>query len=430
MAIDSAKLMTHVKALASMGPRLTGTPAERAGADYAASVLQKAGAETWIETFPIVGWHGESASVQVRRGTKWLDLPALPLGFSPSTPGRVESPLAILDFCHADNPQLRDCEGKVVLCASLWGEDARDLDALTDAKPAAVLFVDDRYPGNHPVQINMPMGWAGRLGVPAATISYFDGWEMARFKPRTRVAIDSTTFPAEAVNTVAQFEGTNPRLAPIILCAHHDSVAIGDQADDNASGVACVLEIAKALAAKPHARTVVACSFGCEEFLSTGAEAFVRAHPDLSASAALVINFDAVGSILGHTNALVTGTPKLLRWVERLVDEMGEPMVVERDVSPYSDHFFFTAAGTPALWFYRPNCDAGRWFHHSVYDAVEQVSGEVIAMSARVGLAAAEKLVDATRLPYEKTVPEEQLAATRKLERDMGYWPPRRKGGE
>jgi hypothetical protein len=427
VAIDGAKLMAHVKALASMGPRLTGTAVERAAADYTASVLQKAGAETWIETFPIVGWHGEGASVQVRRGAKWLDLPALPLGFSVSTPGRVESALAILDFCHRDNPQLRDCAGKVTLCASLWGEDARDLDALTDARPAAVLFVDDRYPGNHPVQINMPMGWAGRLGVPAATISYFDGWEMAKHKPRTRVEIESHTFPAEAVNTVASFEGTNPRLAPIVLCAHHDSVAIGDAADDNATGVACVVEVAKALHAKPHARTVVACTFGCEEFLSTGAEAFVRAHPDLAASAALVLNFDSVGSILGNTNALVTGTPRLLRWVERLVDEMGEPVVVERDVSPYSDHFFFTAVGTPALWFYRPNCDAGRWFHHSVYDTLDQCSAEAVAMAARVALAAAGKLVNATRLPYERSVPEEQLAATRKLEQNMAYWPPKRK---
>jgi hypothetical protein len=415
-----------VKALAGLGPRLTGGPAERLAALYTSDALQKAGGEAWIETFPITGWASEGAAVQVRRGGKWADIAALPLGHTLPTPGRVEAELAVLDYVDADNPQLRDCAGKVILCASLWGEDAADLDALTRAKPAAVIFVDDRFPGNHPVQINMPMGWVGRLGVPAATVAYFDGWEMARSRPRTRVEIESRTFAAEAVNTVARFGGTNARLAPIVLCAHHDSVAIGNAADDDATGVACVLEIAKAVNEKPHARTVIACTFGCEEHLSVGAEAFVRGHPEVAANAALVVNFDSVGSLMGHTEALVTGSPRLRNWVERVVGEMGEPVVVERDVSPYSDHFFFTAAGAPAVWFYRLNSEAGRWFHHSVYDDVREISGEAVGRAARVGLEIARRLVTAGRLPFDRSVPDEQLAKIRTLERTMACWPPKR----
>lgn len=426
MAVDPKKLMAHVRALAAIGPRLMATDKEREGAEYFARAMQKAGAETWLETFPVVGWQPGEAEVSVRQGRKWLEVPALTLGFSPPTKGRVESKVVVIDHCRADNPQLRECAGKVVLCAALWGEDGRDLDALTKAKPAAIFFIDDRYPSYHSVQINMPMGWAGRLGVPAATVSYFDGWEMAKRRPKVRVKIASSSFPAESVNAVARFEGTNSRLAPVVLGAHHDSVTVGEQADDNATGMACVIEVAKALAAKPRARTVVACSFGCEEFLSTGSEAFVRAHPEVAEKAALVVNFDSVGSVLGQTQCLVTGTAKLLKLAGEAVEGLGLPVIVERDVSPYSDHFFFTAAGTPAVWLHRPNCRAGRWYHHSDFDAVEQVGGKQIAMAADVGMAIAEEIAGATRLPYERKVPEEQLAATRKLEREMGCWPPKR----
>lgn len=49
------------------------------------------------------------------------------------------------------------------------------------------------------------------------------------------------------------------------------------------------------------------------------------------------------------------------------------------EVTPFSDHFPFNAAGVPSLWFYRETLGSGRHFHHTVQDTPAAVSFDVIA---------------------------------------------------
>jgi hypothetical protein len=82
-------------------------------------------------------------------------------------------------------------------------------------------------------------------------------------------------------NVVARLAGTNPSGAVVVL-AHYDSVSTGPGAGDNGSGVAALLEVARALSAGPRLRNDVIILFDDNEELPeawAGAKAFVREHP-------------------------------------------------------------------------------------------------------------------------------------------------------
>src|SRR5215475_6708834 len=99
-----------------------------------------------------------------------------------------------------------------------------------------------------------------------------------------------TSNPAATWNAVGMIKGTDPSLenAAVLFSAHLDHVGIGkpvngdsiyNGADDDASGCAAVLEIARVLGsgAKPK-RTVIFALFGSEEVGGIGSTYF-REHP-------------------------------------------------------------------------------------------------------------------------------------------------------
>lgn len=66
-------------------------------------------------------------------------------------------------------------------------------------------------------------------------------------------------------NVVASLPGTQPETAPLIIAAHYDTVPDSPGADDNASGLAVMLEVARSLQAIPLLRPVELIGFCLEE---------------------------------------------------------------------------------------------------------------------------------------------------------------------
>ena len=82
----------------------------------------------------------------------------------------------------------------------------------------------------------------------------------------------------------------------IILMAHYDSVYRAPGAGDDASGVASILEILRALKHGPAIqRDVIALFTDGEEEGLLGAEAFAHSHPWMK-DAGLILNFEARGN--------------------------------------------------------------------------------------------------------------------------------------
>lgn len=80
---------------------------------------------------------------------------------------------------------------------------------------------------------------------------------------------------AGGVNILAQRQGTDPKAGSILVAAHYDTVPTSPGADDNASGVAVVLEIARLLGSRPTLRTLQLAFFDREELGLLGSRAFV-----------------------------------------------------------------------------------------------------------------------------------------------------------
>ncbi|MGF2033879.1 MAG: M28 family peptidase [Nostoc sp. CmiVER01] len=80
---------------------------------------------------------------------------------------------------------------------------------------------------------------------------------------------------SEGVNIFAERPGTNKAAKAILVGAHYDTVALSPGADDNASGVAVVLEVARLLGSRPTPRTLQLAFFDKEEAGLLGSQAFV-----------------------------------------------------------------------------------------------------------------------------------------------------------
>lgn len=102
----------------------------------------------------------------------------------------------------------------------------------------------------------------------------------------------------QGANLVARFPATapnvDPTLKPLLVGAHYDTVSQTVGADDNASGVAVMLELARILPLLPLHRPVILCALDHEEMGKVGskqaAKHFSRAEP-----VAGFVNLESVG---------------------------------------------------------------------------------------------------------------------------------------
>ena len=117
----------------------------------------------------------------------------------------------------------------------------------------------------------------------------------------------------KGTNIIGLIPGTRVADRYIVVTAHYDHVGIsGDQiyngADDNASGVATMLEIARRLKAQPPEHSVLIVAFDGEERSLIGAKHFVQAPPVPLSSIALNLNFDMTSRAETDGHLWVTGT--------------------------------------------------------------------------------------------------------------------------
>ena len=96
------------------------------------------------------------------------------------------------------------------------------------------------------------------------------------------------------VNIVAKKPGSDPRATTLLLGAHYDTVLNSPGADDNASGVAVLLEIARLFGSQPTANTLELVFFDQEEPGLLGSFAFTSLPENLE-NLRHVIVLDMVG---------------------------------------------------------------------------------------------------------------------------------------
>jgi len=163
----------------------------------------------------------------------------------------------------------------------------------------------------------------------------------------------------EVANVAGVVSGTDPAAPAVLLSAHYDHLGgIGDSlffpgANDNASGVALLLDLAYHYAINPPRRTLVFAAFAAEELGLLGARYFVAYPRYPLESIGLVLNFDMVAS--GEDGIVVSGGsdhPDLFGKLEAVASSTGAGPIRARATTPISDHYPFSVAGVPAFYLY------------------------------------------------------------------------------
>jgi aminopeptidase N len=168
-------------------------------------------------------------------------------------------------------------------------------------------------------------------------------------------------------NVIAVLPGSDPARAgeSLVIGAHYDHLGhgqisgnAGDRgqvhpgADDNASGVAVLLELARVLAGKPQPRSIVFAAFTGEESHRLGSRHFIAnaSHYPVDGMIAMV-NLDTVGR-LGDRPLLALGAGSAGEWVHILQGAgyvTGVPVKPVADDIGSSDQTSFIEAGVPAI---------------------------------------------------------------------------------
>jgi hypothetical protein len=429
MTIDPGEIRRHLEVLTGeIGVRLAGSAGERDAAAYVATEWRRAGVVVSVEEFPVRERVVNEEVLDVRIGGEWRRFPCSLLSNAPGTGGRtVEAAIAVIDAATGyQRDDLSYLRGKAVLHLGSHIETAEHYRRLMDAAPAFLLFVDVRYPAHVATADGMFPAYVHRHGaVPTASVAYQDAWSwQAGGADAARLRVDGGMRPSRSQNVVAELPGTDPDAGVFYLGAHHDTQAASVGADDNGTGVAAILELARALASSPRRRTMRLISFGAEEQLSVGSAIYVRRHRDeLAAAGRLMFNFDAFGSHLGWTNLVCNGAQGIAPAFVDALNARHQHVKVVTDLVPYADHFPFVAAGVPAAWMGRDNCTAGRFFHHRPDDDLTRVSCPLVAaLAAAVGSALLE-LANAVALPFTPGGDEAEGAAVAAMWQDLfGGW--------
>ena len=90
-------------------------------------------------------------------------------------------------------------------------------------------------------------------------------------------------------NIIAQRQGTDSEAGAVLVAAHYDTVEVSPGADDNATGVAVVLEVARLLGSRSTPRTLQLALFDQEELGLRGSRAFVANKDQLENLRAVIV---------------------------------------------------------------------------------------------------------------------------------------------
>jgi Zn-dependent M28 family amino/carboxypeptidase len=411
-AVTVEGLRAHLEALQRIadeheGTRASGTPGYDASVEYVVEQLRDAGYEprlqpvTYTDTRERAPAEVAQVSPETRTYAEAEDF--VPLRYSGS--GDVE---AVLEPVDADS-ETSGCEesdfdgfeqGSIALIRRGGCFFMVKVGNAVSAGAAAVLVFNDGSPG-HETPIEATLIRPAEL--PALSLANDLGEKLARAEQPVRMHV-STSFSVEeveAANVLADLPGVE-QAGALLVGAHLDSVASGPGINDNGSGVAAVLELAKQarrLGFRPEAPIRFAFWAG-EEAGLIGSTRYVESLGDgADDEVAAVVNLDMLGS--RNAEAFVYEGEATIEesLAEAVRDEGLEPVPV--DLTGQSDHAAFAEAGVPVggLFSGADDPDPGGEPHDECYhracDGVDNVDLETLEQLADAASVAVVRLTSA-----------------------------------
>ncbi|MGQ9907365.1 MAG: M20/M25/M40 family metallo-hydrolase [Candidatus Flexifilum sp.] len=226
-------------------------------------------------------------------------------------------------------------------------------------------------------------------------------------------------------NIIAVIGGSETGAGIVLIGAHYDSrtvafddaVSFAPGANDNASGVAALIEIARIMSQYPQRATVMFVAFGAEEFQRRGSLALIEEYlrPN-NIEISYMLNMDIIGSSTGPNGSLIDNRMRVYSAGE---DDMAPSRQLARalnliaaryipgmtlEVIPagdregrYSDHLSFSEIGVPAVRFIEALENPNR--NHNDQDVVGNLRVSYFVRATQTVLASAMALAGGPRPP-------------------------------
>ena len=344
-AFDSgfkSRAMAHVRQLASFGIHDAGSKRERRAARYVSSQMKKAGLSVTSEPFAFHSFTLDDAVFET--GAEHSAI--VKLAFNPySATSPISGDVVVLTATDPHTILKMDLDDRIVVVA----DDNSFKVASVFKRPRAVLSLSARD--------------FERLRASGANSGKI------RFRGKF-----STAKSSNVVGTLA----AKPSAREIVLSAHYDSVR-GPGANDNATGVAALLELARYFhgAKLPSDVSLRFVAFGSEEAGLLGSKAYLQKHQAELKNCELLFNIDEIGgdkSIHVDTGAGVKGVQDRIE--SQLPSELTDKAT--NDIKDPNQRWRLLSSGDRALW---TSSNVPEWLRSAVSRASAGLGGEVIAQN-------------------------------------------------
>ncbi len=229
-------------------------------------------------------------------------------------------------------------------------------------------------------------------------------------------------------NVVATLQGTEAGAGVIIVAGHYDSVAydadsslFAPGADDNGTGIAAMLEIARIMSQTPHRATIIFVAFSAEEVGRLGSLRFIDEYLkayDIDVRA--VLTLDTIGNIYGPNNEVNDHQMRVFsddqynspsRQLSRIMNLIATTYVPDMQVvvqaagdreGRWGDHLSFTSRGYPAIRMIEAIQDPAR--QNNTLDTMEIINPSYLTRTTKVALATLATLADGLQPPSNISV--------------------------
>jgi len=367
--VDGEEAFDQIEVLCNFGPRVAGGPVERDAAEYIAAEMESYSLEVEIQEFPMIYFEDFGSTLEVVGGPT---LHPNTMSFSPSGEFTEE-----VVFCGLGEPAdfPPEVAGNIALIqrgALFFWEKTQN--AAAAGALAAVIF--NHSPGNYFGTLTFI------TDIPAVSISLEEGQDlldlMAGGLVTVHLAVDTEAYDSTSQNIIGTLEGLQPEQGIVYIGGHYDSVSAGPGANDDASGVAGVLEAARVLTTKGHRTkaTLKFIAFGSEETGLDGSYNYVvENEEEVSTMGIGMINLDmiAVGDTLLIGN-IGWGGPALNDYTMAKAEAMGIEPWEPFTAGTNSDHTYFEMVGVPCT-FLQQSPDP--WYH-TAEDTPDKINVDIL----------------------------------------------------
>jgi hypothetical protein len=246
-------------------------------------------------------------------------------------------------------------------------------------------------------------------------------------KPRVRIEQTSESRRLTSPNVLGVLPGSDPALADeyVLLMAHLDGLGVHDRegdddihngAMDNATGIATMLEVARAMAdgGERPKRSILFAAVTAEEDGLQGSQYLAR-HPVIgSGKLAGVVNLDMPVLLYDFTDVIAFGAehstmgPIVARAGERMGVKLAEDPLPQEGLFTRSDHYRFVQEGIPAVFLMTGFSNGGEeqftkflstYYHKPTDDLRLPIDWAAGAKFARLNYLIAREIADAAEAP-------------------------------